>query len=155
MSFARKKSLLKLKSIVNSDDKSAENLDFNSFKRLCEIFLANPEPKKRERALRKYINNHRQLQSLIENNEDLLAFGVEQALIKLATGYTVTERRIKTTNRGRFTEEVEREVPPNPKAVEFFLTNAKPDKYSQKPEANSANSEGRINELLEALKNVK
>lgn len=121
---------------------------------MCKIFLETSDPAKRERAVRKYVSKQNDFNKLIEDNSGMFASEIEQALIKLATGYTVVDKTIKTTSKGRFTEEKTRTVSPNQRAVEFYLTNNKPAHYSAAPKS-GAESEGVLGELMEALKNVK
>ncbi|MCL2697940.1 MAG: hypothetical protein FWE74_07650 [Oscillospiraceae bacterium] len=126
----------------------------NGLETLCKIFLETSDLVKRDRAIRKYAKQREDFNTLVENNFAMLTAEVEQALVKLATGYTVTEKTVKTTSRGRFAEEKTRTVPPNQKAVEFYLTNKKAAQYSASPKADN-DSEGVIAELMEAFKNVK
>ena len=111
----------------------------NAVQSLVECYL-NTSESKRQKAI----------QQIIDRSE-----GVEQALIRAATGYTVTERRERIVGGRKTVEIITREVPPNQSAVEFFLTNKAGDAYSKTPVAMSDDGAGKLDAILEAMKNVK
>lgn len=110
---------------------------------------------KRQKAIQQIIDRSEGVRQLIADNPELVRADVEQALIRAATGYTVTERRERIVGGRKTVEIITREVPPNQSAVEFFLTNKAGDAYSKTPVAMSDDGAGKIDAILEAMKNVK
>lgn len=151
----KQKALFKLQKAVNLNNQNTETSDFNSFKQLVDIFISNDDPKTRERLLKKFINKKAVLNKMLEDNTELFKKEVEHALVRLAMGYTAIEKVTKTTPKGKFTEIREKQMPPNPKAMEFYLLNFMPEKYSLNTDKEHKESEGIITDLMEALKNVK
>ena len=82
----------------------------------------------------------------------LLTAEVEQALLRAATGYTVTDRTIKYVNGVKTVETKERHIPPSQPAIEFYLINKKGEDYSRNG-GGSGNADGALADILEALKN--
>lgn len=154
MKNEQQKSLSRLQNAVKPSNQNAETSDLNSFKQLINIFISNNDPKTRDRLLKKFVNKKAYINKMLEDNSELFKKEVEQALIQLATGYTVTETVTKTTPKGKFTETREKQIPPNQKAMEFYLLNFMPEKYSLNV-AQEEDNAGTIDSLMEALKNVK
>ena len=92
------------------------------------------------------------LNELLTQNSELLTAEVEQALLRAATGYTVTEHTIKYVNGVKTTETRERHISPSQAAIEFYLINKKGEDYSRNG-GGSGNAEGALADILEALKN--
>lgn len=67
----------------------------------------------------------------------------------------MTERRERIVGGRKTVEIITREVPPNQSAVEFFLTNKAGDTYRKTPVAMSDDGAGKLDAILEAMKNVK
>ena len=88
----------------------------------------------------------------MSRNSELLTAEVEQALLRAATGYTVTEHSIKYVNGVKTTETRERHIAPSQPAIEFFLINKKGGDYSRNG-GSSGNADGALADILEALKN--
>ena len=73
-------------------------------------------------------------------------------MIRAATGYTVTEKKTRLVNGVKTVETVEKHIPPSNAAIEFYLINKKPGDYLRTGGV-SDGGEGKIGEILEALKN--
>ena len=92
------------------------------------------------------------LNELLSQNSELLTAEVEQALLRAATGYTVTDRTIRCVNGVKTVETKERHIPPSQPAIEFYLINKKGGDYSRNG-GGSGNADGALADILEALKN--
>lgn len=92
------------------------------------------------------------LNELLSQNSELLTAEVEQALLRAATGYTVTDRTIKYVNGVKTVETKERHIPPSQPSIEFYLINKKGEDYSRNG-GGSGNADGALADILEALKN--
>ena len=75
-----------------------------------------------------------------------------EALLRAATGYTVTDRTIRCVNGVKTVETKERHIPPSQPAIEFYLINKKGGDYSRNG-GGSGNADGALADILEALKN--
>ena len=100
-----------------------------------------------------------EIQQAIEIRRSIRAYGdrpVEreklEALLRAATGYTVTDRTIKYVNGVKTVETKERHIPPSQPAIEFYLINKKGEDYSRNG-GGSGNADGALSDILEALKN--
>lgn len=92
----------------------------NAVQSLVECYL-NTSESKRQKAIQQIIDRSEGVRQLIADNPELVRADVEQALIRAATGYTVTERRERIVGGRKTVEIITREVPPNQSAVEFSL----------------------------------
>lgn len=153
MKSRKQKSIEALKSGVLAAEKSVENDRPNIVKQLVNAVLTIPDEKKRAKALRKIIYNHTEIQKLIQENPTLLVADVERSMYELAAGCTITEETVTVSGGRRTVKTITKQLPPNQAAIEFILTN-KGD-YSARPEAATADGSGKIEEILEALRNVK
>lgn len=154
MKSSKKRSINTLKSAI-AECENGDTERFNGFKRLCEAYVSTGDQKQRERAIAKIVRQEKGLQGVLKENDDIITANIEQALTELAIGCTVTEERIKIGKGGKVIQKVTKRLPPNQSAAEFLLINKCPDRYARNPEAKSENGEGRIDEILEAIKNVK
>ncbi len=156
MSRNKKRALETLKSGINSTGKAAESRDLNGFKRLCAAWTSTGDQKERERRIKKIVRQETGLAEMLRQNDDILTADLERAMLELATGCTVTETRTRVSSGGGKTvERIERQLPPNQSAAEFLLTNRAPERFTKNPQPVSEGGEGRISEILEALKNVR
>lgn len=150
----RKKAIKSLANDIDIYGKSNTETRVNAVQSLVECYL-NTSESKRQKAIKQIIDRSEGIRQLIADNPELVRADVEQALIRAATGYTVTERRERIVGGRRTVEVITREVPPNQAAVEFFLTNKAGDSYSKTPVAMSDDGAGKLDAILEAMKNVK
>ena len=75
---------------------------------------------------------------------------VEESLYKKAVGGTVTETTKKISSGRVHTETKIKQVQPDQRAIEYFLNNRAPDKWSGTPKEDGGS--GKFAELVEGLK---
>ena len=114
--------------------------------------MSTNNPTKRAKKIAEIKSRSEGLNSLLEENSELVTAEIEQALYRAATGYTVTERRIKYVNGVKTVETFEKNILPSQAAIEFYLINKKPADYSRMGGV-SGDGEGKVEEILEAIKN--
>lgn len=148
----RKKSIAALGAAIAEHEKSNKLSSASVVQQLVEAFLSTNNPTKRVKKISEIKSRCVGIAELLAENEELLAAEVEQALIRAATGYTVTEKKTRIVNGLKTVETVEKHIPPSNAAIEFYLINKKPGDYSRTGSV-SGDGEGRITEIVEALKN--
>lgn len=97
----------------------------------------------------------KRLQSDLNSGEDSpekRVAEVEKSLYKKAVGGTVTETTKKISNGRVHSETKIKQVPPDQRAIEYFLNNRAADKWKNNPAAEDNNDNGKIAELMEGLK---
>lgn len=78
-----------------------------------------------------------EIRKAIQDGKEVVDYRVENALLKVALGYTCTETKTyisapdKFGNRRVRYEKQEKEVPPNPTAIMCWLNNRKPDQWKR------------------------
>lgn len=144
----KKKSIAALKAAIAEHEYKSDNAPTSAVQQLVEAYLSTDNPKKRAKRIARIKEQCDGINEMLTENSELLTAEVEQALLRAATGYAVTERRVRLANGIKTVETVEKHIPPSQAAIEFYLTN-KSDDYSN-GEKNSGDD--RINDLLIALK---
>lgn len=155
MGNRKNKSIKTLKSAAAACEKNAEFGLLNGFKRICCAYISTGDERQRERAIKKILRQEQGLTNTLRQNDELLTALAERALMELACGCTVTERKTRTTPNGKIVEETVRQLPPNEAALSFILTNRDAERYSKNPQAKSGDGNGCVADIVEALKNVK
>ncbi len=148
----KKKSIATLGAAIAEHEKLNNSSSTSALQQLVEAFLSTNNPAKRAKRITEIKSRYTGIDKMLKDNSELLAAEVEQALIRAATGYTVTEKKIRFVNGVKTVETVERHIPPSNAAIEFYLINKKPGKYSRTGGV-SGDGEGKIAEIVEALKN--
>ena len=148
----RKRAINSLATDLDKYKKADTEQRVNAVQSLVECYLNTSESKRQKAQI---IERSEGVRQLIADNPELVRADVEQALIRAATGYTVTERRERIVGGRKTVEIITRDIPPNQSAVEFFLTNKAGDTYSKAPVAISEDGAGKLDAILEAMKNVK
>ena len=148
----KKKSIATLGAAIAEHEKLNNSSSASALQQLVEAFLSTNNPAKRAKRIAEVKARCDGIAELFAENSELLTAEVEQALIRAATGYTVTEKKVKFVNGVRTVETVEKHIPPSNAAMEFYLINKKPGEYSRTGGV-SGDGEGKIAEILEALKN--
>lgn len=148
----KKKSLATLGAAIAEHEKLNNSAPTSAVQQLVEAFLSTNNPAKRAKKIAEIKSRSEGLNAMLEENSGLVAAEIEQALYRAATGYTVTERRIKYVNGVKTVETVEKNIPPSQAAIEFYLINKKPADYSRTGGV-SGDGEGKVEEILEAIKN--
>lgn len=148
----KKKSIAALGAAIAEHEKLNNSTSTSAVQQLVEAFLSTDNPQKRAKKIAEIKSRYDGIAKLFAENSELLTAEVEQALIRAATGYTVIEHKTKFVNGVKTVETIEKHIAPSQAAIEFYLVNKKPEDYSKTGGA-SGDSEGKISEILEALKN--
>lgn len=148
----KKKSIAAIGAAIAEHEKLNKNTSTSAVQQLVEAFLSTNNPAKRAKKIAEIKSRCTGISEMLSENYELLTAEVEQALIRAATGYTVTEHKTKFINGVKTVETVEKHIAPSQAAIEFYLINKKSEDYS-KTGGTSGDGEGKIAEILEALKN--
>lgn len=148
--MARKKNRDLAKDLAEYE-KSRLQSDLNSVESLVNCCLIS-NPKQREKAIAEILAQNAELQKLLDDNPKLLISQVEQSLLKKANGYTVTETTKKISNGRIFTETKTKYIPPNQKAIEYFLNNRAATKWSRTPSSDDSDALSKLDEILKGVK---
>ena len=128
-----KESLEALANALNPQDVTADTggqtaADF------VKLLLAEPDKKKRKALMKSFSERRSDLAKFLKDNEDLINAEAEMALISAAVGGTVTEKEVSYKGGRRTVSSKEKRIPPNVGALNMYLKNKMPDKYSDKPQ---------------------
>ena len=110
------------------------------------------DPKQRKKAVAEILESNSEIRKLIDSNPKLLTSEVERALLKIATGYTVTDTTKRISNGRVLMEFKERHIPPNQKAIEYWLNNRAADKWSSSPDSGNDDALAKLDEILKGVK---
>lgn len=99
-----------------------------------KLLLAEPDKKKRKAMMKDFSARRSDAANFIKENEDLINAEAEMALITAAVGGTVTEKEVTYKNGKRHVSTKEKHISPNVGALNMYLKNRMPDKYSDKPQ---------------------
>ena len=120
---------------------------------LVDAYLSTRNPAKRQKKIADIKARCEGVNELLSQSSELISTEIEQALFRAATGYTVTERKEKMRNGTRMVETTEKYIAPSQAAIKFYLINKKSESYSKHGGGSGENGEGRLDEILEALRN--
>lgn len=87
--------------------------------------------------LKAWRDKYPEIEEAIREGKEIVDYKVENALLKVALGYTTTDVKTiisppdKNGNRSIRVEKTEKEVPPNPTAIMCWLNNRKPDQWKR------------------------
>lgn len=90
-----------------------------------------------EKTLIAWRKTYPEIEQAIKDGKEIVDYRVENALLKVALGYTTTDVKTiisppdKNGNRAIRVEKTEREVPPNPTAIMCWLNNRKPEQWKR------------------------
>lgn len=90
-----------------------------------------------EKTLISWRKTYPEIEQAIKDGKEIVDYRVENALLKVALGYTTTDVKTiisppdKNGNRAIRVEKIEREVPPNPTAIMCWLNNRKPEQWKR------------------------
>lgn len=147
----KKKSIAALGAAIAEREKNSAD-QTSAVQQLVEAYLSTNNEAKRAKKIAEIKSRCGGLNELLSQNSELLTAEVEQALLRAATGYTVTDRTIRCVNGVKTVETKERHIPPSQPAIEFYLINKKGGDYSRNG-GGSGNADGALADILEALKN--
>lgn len=111
----------------NEDTSSQTVADF------VNELLAEPDRKKRKAMMKDFSARRSDLAKFLQDNEELINAEAEMALVAAAVGTTVTEKEISYKGGRRTVSTKHKHIPPNVGALNLYLKNKMPDKYSDKP----------------------
>ena len=134
MNPVAKESLAALANALNPQDVTADTggqtaADF------VKILLAEPDKKKRKALMKNFSERRSYLAKFLKDNEDLINAEAEMALVTAAVGTTVVEKKVSYKGGRRIVSTEEKHISPNVGALNLYLKNKMPDKYSDKPQA--------------------
>lgn len=87
--------------------------------------------------LKAWRDRYPEIEEAISEGKEEVDYKVENALLKVALGYTTTDVKTiisppdKSGNRAIRVEKTEKEIPPNPTAIMCWLNNRKPDQWKR------------------------
>ena len=119
--------------------RSAENKDgtvgsTETVADFINVLLSEPDKKKRRQLMKDFSERHRDAAKFIAENEELINAEAELALIGAAVGTTVTEKEVSYKGGRRIVSTKEKHITPNVAALNLYLKNRMPDRYSDKPQ---------------------
>lgn len=148
----KKKSIAALGAAIAEHEKLNNSTSTSAVQQLVEAFLSTNNPERRAKKIAEIKSRHDGIAKMFAENSELLTAEVEQALIRAATGYTVVEYKTKFIKGVKTVETIEKHIAPSQAAIEFYLINKKSEEYSRTG-GTSGNGEGKLSEILEAIKN--
>lgn len=98
-----------------------------------KLLLAEPDKKKRKKMIKDFSERRSDLAKFLKDNEDLINAEAEMALVTAAVGTTVVEKKVSYKGGRRVVSTEEKHIAPNVGALNMYLKNKMPDKYSDKP----------------------
>lgn len=99
-----------------------------------KLLLAEPDKKKRKAMMKNFSECRSDLAKFLKENEDLINAEAEMALVTAAVGTTVVEKKVSYKGGRRVVSTEEKHIAPNVGALNMYLKNKMPDKYSDKPQ---------------------
>lgn len=138
------------KDIENYEQSRAQS-GLNSIDALVGCCLI-PDAKRRKQAVAEIVRQNSELRGLLDGNPKLLQSEVERTLLKMATGYTVTETTRRVSNGRVLLETKTKQIPPNQRAIEYYLNNRAADKWSGSPDGDGDEALARLDEILKGVR---
>lgn len=127
-----KESLKALSNALNPQEASTDTSGQTAAD-FVKLLLAEPDKKKRKKMVKDFSERRSDLAKFLKDNEDLINAEAEMALISAAVGGTVTEKEVSYKGGRRTVSSKEKHIAPNVGALNLYLKNKMPDKYSDKP----------------------
>ncbi len=130
---AARDSLIALANAINppAEEETAESTETVSD--FVNKLLAEPDKKRRKVMMKDFAARRADVAKFINEYEDLINAEAEMALIGAAVGATVTEKEVSYKGGKRQISTKERHIAPNVGALNLYLKNKMPEKYSDKP----------------------
>ena len=128
-----KESLKALSDALNPQEASTDT-NGQTAADFVKLLLSESDKKKRKAMMKNFSERHADLAKFLKENEDLINAEAEMALISAAVGGTVTEKEVSYKGGRRTVSSKEKRIPPNVGALNMYLKNKMPDKYSDKPQ---------------------
>lgn len=127
-----KESLKALSDALNPQETSTDT-NGQTAADFVKLLLSEPDKKKRKAMMKNFSERRSDLAKFLKENEDLINVEAEMALISAAVGGTVTEKEVSYKGGRRTVSSKEKHIAPNVGALNLYLKNKMPDKYSDKP----------------------
>ena len=127
-----KESLKALSDALNPQEASTDT-NGQTAADFVKLLLSESDKKKRKAMMKNFSERHAELAKFLKDNEDLINAEAEMALISAAVGGTVTEKEVSYKGGRRMVSSKEKHIAPNVGALNMYLKNKMPDKYSDKP----------------------
>ncbi len=143
-----KESLKALSDALNPQEASTDT-NGQTAADFVKLLLSESDKKKRKAMMKNFSERHADLAKFLKENEDLINAEAEMALVTAAVGTTITEKEISYKGGRRTVSTKRKHIPPNVGALNLYLKNKMPDKYSDKPQ--TAVEIEDISEIEEAL----
>lgn len=129
----KSKAIKDISEAMKPDKENDGDIAAGSVQELIQAIYAEPDRKKRKKLIRDFTARHSDAADFIYQNEKLINAEAEAALIGAAVGGMTTETKISYKG-GRKHETVTRKsLPPNAPLLALLLKNRMPDRYSDKP----------------------
>ena len=150
-----KKSALKsLAEGMQADKARQEDNPPKSLGDVLAAITAEPNAKKRKKIIKDYAARHADAADFLVNNEQLITAEAEAALVSAAVGRTETERVVTYRGGRRYETTRVKRIPPNVKALDIYLKNRVPERYSDHPaEPLEIEDVSEINEVIDNADN--
>lgn len=125
-----------LQDLIGALDRRKENEDTSgqTVADFVNALLAEPDRKKRKAMMKDFSARRADVAKFIRDNEELINAEAEMALVAAAVGTTVTEKEVSYKGGRRQVRSRKRRTAPNVAALNLYLKNKMPDKYSDKPQ---------------------
>lgn len=148
MNPVQKSSLMALAEAMNPKTEQVET-EVETVADFVKKLLAEPDRKRRKQMIKDFSARRADVADFIRDNEDLINAEAEMALIGAAVGSTVVEKEISYNNGKRHVSTKHKQIAPNVGALNIYLKNKMPDKYSDKPQTEIEIED--VTEIEEAL----
>ena len=131
--------------------KNAPQIDLNGIEQLVNCCMI-PSEKLRKQSVEEVLKQYTSLRKMLDSNPKLLQAEVERTLLKLVTGYTVTESTKRISGGRAFLETRTKHIPPNQRALEYWLNNRAADKWSSSPDSGDTDALAKLDEILKGVR---
>lgn len=129
-----KESINALAGALNPKSESEPSGGTETVADFVQKLLAEPDKKIRKQMMKDFSSRRSDVARFIKENEDLINAEAEMALIASAVGTTVIEKEISYSGGRKAIKTKKKAIAPNVGALNIYLKNRMPDKYSDKPQ---------------------
>lgn len=133
MNPVEKENIKALAEAIRSAEYTDEEIGGSTAADFINVLLSEPDRKKRRQMMKDFTSKRSDLAKFLKDNEELINAEAEMALVAAAVGTTVTEKKVSYKGGRRTVSAKQKHIPPNIGALNLYLKNKMPDKYSDKP----------------------
>lgn len=133
MNPVEKENIKALAEAIRSAEYTDEEIGGSTAADFINSLLSEPDRKKRRQMMKDFTSKRSDLAKFLKDNEELINAEAEMALVAAAVGTTVTEKKVSYKGGRRTVSAKQKHIPPNIGALNLYLKNKMPDKYSDKP----------------------